>query len=446
VTGHLAHPAGRRPAARPGLVGRCLLLLLLAVSGCDAAPQRPPGLRPAGGADTHGPQPYRRGVWLLLDAGEHRHACRGPGIGHYRYIVVQWYATRDTGCPLERIKAANPRAKVLAYQNIGAMIAGPHTDGRPSTCVTQEEAAAHDAVAPADAWHVHDPTGSVLAFRDPYAYLQPGNVGRVSYQVQCLRRLARIAAEGYDGVLGDDVNVSPGHGLGSVGGTPIAEYPTDAAYGDAIVGALQRIGPEAERLGLPLVANVGADPQTPADRRRALAIARASAGFLREFWTRWDGPGPGQGGATWEAGAALAQEVEALGKPFIASTYQGPGSDDPAAEQQYAVASFWLVWDGRQDSGWGYDVPGDPDAGFSPAWGPDLGPPLDVQRVRVGVGWQRRYTGGLALVNPSPSTSQAFDLGAGYRKPDGAIVATVVVPPMRGMVLTRAGTTAGDGA
>jgi len=419
-------------------------VLLLAAGGCEARPPSAPGPGTGPGADPRVPGPYRRGVWLLLDQGENRHACDGGGAGRYRYIVVQWYTTGDATCPPGRIKAANPGAKVLAYQNVGAMIGGPHTDGRPSSCVTQEEADAHDAAAPRDAWHLHDRAGKVLSYHDEYAYLDPGNVGRASYQAQCLRRLARVRADGYDGILGDDANVYPGHGLGAAGGTPLAEYPADAAYGDAMVAAMGRIGPAAERLGLLVVANVGADPGTPAHRGRALAIARASSGLFQEFWTRWKGAVPGQGGAAWEAGATLAEQVEALGKRFVASTYGGPGTGGAAADQQYAVASFWLVWDGRHDSGWGYNVLGDPAAGFSPAWGPDIGTPTDAARVRVGTGWRRRYSAGVALVNPAPSASQRFDLGAGYRRPDGSVATTVTLPPMSGMVLTRTETTPGD--
>jgi hypothetical protein len=425
-----------------GLVRLCVVLLVT-VGGCEAQAPSATGRSPTTGADA---SPYRRGVWLLLDQGENRHACDRRGAGRYRYIVVQWYATHDAACRLEGIRAANPGAKVLAYQNVGAMIAGPHTNGRPSTCVTQEEAAAHDAAAaPGDAWRLHDTTGNVLAYQDQYAYLAPGNVGRTSYQAQCLRRLARIMTDGYDGVLADDANVSPGHGLGEHG-TPIAEYPTDAAYGDAMVRAMRRIGPGAARLGLLMVPNVGADPGTRAQRARALAIVRASSGFFTEFWTRWEGARASQGGPAWEAGVTMAQEVEALGKPFLASTYHGPGLRGAAADQQYAVASFWLVWDGRQDSGWGYDVPGDPAAGFSPAWGPDIGAPLDPVRVRVGVGWRRRYVGGVAVVNPSQATPQRFELGASYRKPDGSVSATVILPPTSGMVLTRTATTPGGRA
>ena len=430
-------PAGEHRRGWLVFVGAAALLVLLLLAASLVG--RPsPARGPAVGSSRQASGSYRRGVWLLLDADEQRHACT-PTARHYRYIVVQWYARHDRRCPLDRIRSANPDAKVLAYQNLGAMIRGPHTHHRPSTCVTQEEAAAHDRASRRDSWHLHDPGGKVLAFRDEHAFLQPTNVGRASYQRACARRLARIAADGYDGVLADDVNVGPGHGLGEGGGTPIAEYPTDAAYGEAMVQALRAIGAAAERRRLLVIPNVAADPGVPAQRARALALARAGSGLFWEFWTRWNGTGPGIGGADWDASVTLAEAVQQLGKPFLANTYQGPGRGGAASEQQYAAATFWVTWDGHQDSGWGYDVRDRPGAGFSEAWGPDLGVPLDPGRTPVGVGWQRRYAAGVAIVNPSPSRSQRFDLGARYRQPDGSPAATVVLPPLRGMVLVAGG-------
>jgi hypothetical protein len=62
------------------------------------------------------------------------------------------------------------------------------------------------------------------------------------------------------------------------------------------------------------------------------------------------------------------------------------------------------------------------------------------------VGWRRRYNLGVAVVNPSQETPQRFELGASYRKPDGSVSATVILPPTSGMVLTRTATTPGGRA
>ena len=434
MTRRVVHAGARRRAWLAVAVVASLLLLALLVANGPLS-RRPAERVPGAGTHPQDAGPYRRGVWLLLEPGEQRRACEPGMAGHYRYIIVQWYAQADPRCSLERIRTLNPRARVLAYQNLGAMIAGPHTDGRPSTCVTQEEAAAHDASVPGDSWRLHDRAGRIVRFRDEHTFLQPANIGRQSYQRQCLRRLERVRADGYDGILADDVNVSPGHGLGGAGATSIAEYPTGAAYGEAMLQALGRVGPQAERLGLLVIPNVAAEPGTPAQRAQTLRLVRAGSGLFWEFWTRWNGTGPGMSGADWEATVALAQAAQQLGKPVLANTYQGPGPDGSAAEQQYAAASFWLAWDGHQDSAWGYNVPGHPQDAFSPAWGPDLGAPVDADRVPVGVGWRRRYTAGIAIVNPSPSQQQRFDLHARYRRSDGSTATSVVLPPLSGMVL-----------
>jgi hypothetical protein len=380
-------------------------------------------------------RPFARGVWLLLGPRDNRSACDAPGTGHYRYIVVQWYATHDPACPLARIRAANPGAKLLAYQNIGAMIAGPHVDGRPSTCVTQEEAAAHDRKAPGDAWSLHDRAGKALTYSD-YHYLTPANVGRVSYERQCARHFPRIRADGYDGVFADDVNVYPGHSLGESGRTPIAEYPTDAAYGDAMTGAIHLLGPTAHLENLLFMPSVGMNPWMRTHRERALSIAHDSSGLFREFWMRWNGPGPNLDGVEWEANARLQQAVEGLGRAFVASTVYGPSPTGAPADQQYGVASFWVMWNGTQDSAWGFLVRDQPGRAFSDIWGPDLGRPVDNTRQRVGVGWLRRYTGGIAIVNPNRSHSQRFHLGRAYRRVDGSMVSSVMLRPTTGMVLS----------
>jgi hypothetical protein len=59
------------------------------------------------------------------------------------------------------------------------------------------------------------------------------------------------------------------------------------------------------------------------------------------------------------------------------------------------------------------------------------------------VGWRRRYSAGIAIVNPSAAASQRFELGAGYRTPDGSVAPTVALPPLSGMVLTGTVTTPG---
>jgi hypothetical protein len=47
----------------------------------------------------------------------------------------------------------------------------------------------------------------------------------------------------------------------------------------------------------------------------------------------------------------------------------------------------------------------------------------------------RRYSAGIAVVNPHPSASQAFSLGRKYKDEDGVSRSTVNLGPASGMIL-----------
>src|SRR5439155_5195748 len=78
-----------------------------------------------------------------------------------------------------------------------------------------------------------------------------------------------------------------------------------------------------------------------------------------------------------------------------------------------------------------YSSSGDP---WNPAWTTGIGTPSG-SKVQVGVGWQRNYTNGSVIVNPSTSTSQTFSLGATYLTPTGTAVSSVTLSPATAMIL-----------
>lgn len=423
-------------SARVGLVGA-----LSAMLGCggwamagaaQASPSTPsPLILPTAPSAAASTPPFGHGMALFLGWDHRNLACESPGAGHYAYITIQWYMATDTSCSLAQIHADNPGAKVLAYQDFGAMISD--TSGVPSTGVTQQQANAHDKANPQDSWYLHSPGGQRLDYPD-YPYIMAANVGRRSYWRAWERHVAAIQAAGFDGIMADDVNTNPAHQLGQCSGcTSIAEYPTDQAYGTAVTRAMANIGPYVKSQGMVFAANVGVDPWTDWERADALSIAGSISAYMREFWTRYNGTDPNLSGAAWEANATLEPQVEAAGAAFLANTYYGPSSDGTTADEQYGVASWWLMWDGQHNSGWGYN---NGPLAFDAGWGPDLGAPTDPSRVAQGVGWTRHYTGGVAVVNPSSNTAQTFDLGGIYSEPDGTQVTSVTIPPTQGMVLT----------
>jgi hypothetical protein len=80
------------------------------------------------------------------------------------------------------------------------------------------------------------------------------------------------------------------------------------------------------------------------------------------------------------------------------------GSSTNTTAMTYGKASFLLEWNGG-GSVFMYSARGsDPTNG---AWTTNIGKPARA-KVRVGAGWERAYTGGTVLVNPSASASQTF--------------------------------------
>jgi hypothetical protein len=368
---------------------------------------------------------YDRIVGLFIGSGENARLCDGSTPGDkYAYIVVQWYTTRHATCGMSQWRLRYPHAKILAYQNFGAMIAGPHTDNRPTTLVTQEDAAAHES------WWLHNSAGKRITFSD-YDYVAASNIGDAGWQAQAKAHVAGIKADGYDGIMLDDVNIYPGHGFNAADANHSVEYRTDTAYGDATKAAIAVLGPSVKAHGMLAVANVGMNPWDGEQYSRFTSMLGSLSGVFREFWMAWNGSGTPFTGPVWSSTLRVQIDTEAAGRVFLANSYPlNPQNDTRSV--RYGQASFWIGWDGAQASGFGYNS--GRDASTYNQYGHVIGVPVG-SRQAVGVGWMRRYTAGVAVVNPDPGASQTFSLGGTYTDEDGASRSTVTLGPASGMVL-----------
>jgi hypothetical protein len=366
---------------------------------------------------------YDRIVGYFIAKGEHSQLCDGSTPGDkYAYIVVQW-ATTHEACGMTQWQRRYPHAKILAYQNFGALIAGPHHDNRPSTLVTQEDAAAHEG------WWLHNSAGKRIIFSD-YSYLAAANIGDPGWRAQARAHLARIKADGFDGIMLDDVNLHPGHGFRAAEGNHSVEYRTDNGYGDATRSAMAVLGPYIKSHGLLAFANVGMDPWIRDQYSRFRSMLANLDGVCREFWMAWRGAGGVPfTGPTWSSTLRVQVDTEAAGRAFLANSYPLTPRDDTRSVR-YGQASFWIGWDGEEASGFGY-VSG---LRAYKQYGRVIGAPTAPKRA-VGVGWMRRYTAGIVVVNPHPSASQTFTLGRTYKDEDGVSRSTVTLGPASGMTL-----------
>jgi hypothetical protein len=134
--------------------------------------------------------------------------------------------------------------------------------------------------------------------------------------------------------------------------------------------------------------------------------------------------------------------------PFNKNVYPilyGDGwlADSPGWEnaQLYGKGSFYLEWNGRDGSAFIWEPfygPADPYE--YKEWQIDLGLPLGT-KYSEGWAWIRKYTLGLAIVNPASITSQVVTLepGRAYAQPDGTIIFdSITMPPVSGMLLLYA--------
>ena len=385
---------------------------------CVAEPDAETGDR-AGGRDEDSrseppPSAGPRGM-LVAQSWDQAELPLGAGAGQYRVILLQ----ESMGSLLPEIRAANPEALLLAYQNVGGMRAdgGDH----PSSGVQVDEAE--------EAWFLHDATGERLEICD-YPGVWAADIGNVAYQERWLQNVgARVLSDGFDGVMMDDTNTFPGHCLGSLG-TAIAEYPSDEAYGDATVAFVAAVGPGLRDAGLAVAPNIAMNPWNDTMLAQSLAMLPHLTHWVREYWMRWDDSANFEDD-NWASTLATMVAAQEAGVGYLAST-PGPGVEGDVEGQRYGRASWLLAWDGRSDSAWGYRA-GDDDP-WGPDWGPDLGLPLE-DAVALGEVWTRRYSGGIVLVNPSGQNGTLIRLGDTYIDPDLGEVDEVRLDRGRGRVL-----------
>lgn len=370
--------------------------------------------------DSGEPPPPAAGPRGLLVAQDwdHRDLPTGAGAGQYRVIFLQ----ESMYTLLPEIRAANPDALLLAYQKVGGM----REDGgdHPSTGVQVGEAD--------ESWFLHGEDGERLEYCD-YDGVWAADIGNPGYQARWLENVRdRVVADGFDGVMLDDTNTFPGHCLGERGGTPIAEYPTDEAYGDAVVAFMAAVGPGLRADGLAVAPNLAMNPWEATMLAQCEAMLPYMTHWVREYWMRWDDSGNFTGD-DWESTLATMEIAQAAGVGYLALTY-GPGEEGAVEGQRYGRASWLLTWDGTSDSAWGYW--GDGEDPWGPDWGPDLGLPTAPARP-VRDAWLRDYTGGVVVVNPSDDAVAIVPLGGTFEDPELGAVDEVRLEPGRGRVLTR---------
>jgi hypothetical protein len=238
------------------------------------------------------------------------------------------------------------------------------------------------------------------------------DVGSAAYQRAWISNvLGYLAAHrGIKGVFNDNTVADP---KADCGAYP-AKYPSTAAWSAAMLSFVRAVYSALHAHGYYLALNANAyvaGDTSGMDGTSTLKwwkeIGRYSDGLMNESYAetpngtqklRASGPAWYQ---EWDAWQRLIPTAQSMGKDFIGLTYQ---SCSATAAMTYARASFLLGWNGG-GSVFIYNC-GSSDP-TNKAWTTSIGTPAG-SKLHVGVGWQRAYTGGTVLVNPSASVSQKF--------------------------------------
>lgn len=336
------------------------------------------------------------------------------------------------------LKAANPNVKVLLYKDVAATASYDVVNGVDVNPLPTGVGYAYANTYHPD-WFLTSTTGQRVQWAD-----YPGDwwmdIGNPSYQdAWAANVIASVRQYGAAGVMMDDVDAMLGGHLPA--GVTLAKYPTDASYAAAMTSFLTNVSAQLRAAGVLVVANIAFN-WSPTWETLYKQWVGLVDGRLMEFWTK---PGetsayPRYGDNNWTFQIQQAQDVLSAGKMFIPVTY---GDMSDTVTQSYARASFLLVFNGGASSEIWTPSTTDTDP-WTPYWTASIGVPTGAATQLSSGAWERAYSGGLDLVNPSTTSDATVSLPGSFTEPDGSVVSgSVVLAPTTGLVLAAtAGPTA----
>jgi hypothetical protein len=327
------------------------------------------------------------------------------------------------------LKQANPKIQVWEYKNLSGI--------RSDDCTTRSGKCGNCAPGTTDSVYLSSGMGYCWVKRQhpdwllgasgtgqPFEYKNypqtwETDYGNRSYQQQWVQNvLADVRGHGWDGVEIDNALTTAGaYGVA-------AKYPTDAAVQAATYSALQRIGPALHNAGVPAVFNVGYATAFPRLWQRWLGSVD---GLEQEYFLSFSTQ-PNVVGPAW---STYEDEISACAAEHKSCWFHSGNYSDAITSQtqQYALASYLLVTDGRQYLSIGGTQSEPPGPSLT------LGGRLS-EMFQSGRSWLRYFTQGIAVVNPS-SSSRVVQLDGTYLD-RGRAVQSITLAPASGAVLGTA--------
>jgi len=305
------------------------------------------------------------------------------------------------------LKKLNQRVKVLLYVNVMAM-----HKYYPDWNVIGED------------YFVRDETGSRLVnIRWGWYLMDVGNQGWREYLVSSTKR---VLAQGYDGIFADDVwdSLSDAFRRETDGKRAIVPKEKVESFRADMVKMLKALKSVA---GSKLLIFNGIDPMTG-----DVGYFDVTDGAMVEGFIHSNPSGIDQ--LEWRKSLELMLMAEKKGKILLAQSSAPPTSSPSDRErvQRFAFTSYLLGAGARTYYNFAVDYT---QIEYYQEWDTDLGRPLGSFR-KVGDLYERQFTRGKVVVNPSPGPITARLDGvyevAGVGKTVGG---EIVLPPQSGLIL-----------
>ncbi len=336
---------------------------------------------------------------------------------HVRMVDLPPWDTAE----LYALKAANPNVKVLMYQNASAVSNTPDSTGIYPTGVSYDQAAANG-------WLLDNTSGQPIQFQG-YPWLYAADIGSSSYQQAWASNVIKLLGSApWDGVMLDDVNPTiQYHYCVSC----VAKYPSDAQYGQAMKSFLANVGPQLMATGKLAIANIGSWSAYNSVTNPWLEYL---SGAEDEEFVKWgDTPNNGYQDPTgWANELNEIKLAASEGKAFIGITHSDNGDAKAAV---YGYATELLAGNANSLFYMGADYTNQT---WFPEYDYNLGTPTGTYTELPSGVYERAFTNGLAVVNPTTAT-QRVSLGGTYSGSGLANATTATMRPQTGLVLTGQG-------
>lgn len=389
-------------------------IALTACTGSEPAAQRPTTAttttaEPSGSIETTPHVPTPATGLLALRPGD----VDAADPTEYSVVILNaWEAHR-----IPAIKARSPQTTVLVYKDMASTRSYAATEDNVDDELLPAGIGYGFARQHHPDWFLRDQRGKNVEWRgyDGHWWM---DVGNPEYQDTWITNvLGELTQAKWDGLYVDNAMYTPDFYLPS--GRRLAKYPDDDAYSRATEAFLTKAAAATQQAGKQFVANFGARfPDTDLYAR----WAALGTGVMREHFGRFGTDGHGQilTGEAWTHQLAQQETAQRLGKTFLAISY---ALTDDVAFQQYARASFLLGWDGNPQSALFYTPAKAKENPWTPTWTADIGTPTGAKEPAgpSGGAWRRPFTGGVVIVNPSPTNTEIVD-GVALAPGTGAII------------------------